>query len=677
MSNNTDRKESSSSYFHSSPPHRPFEGIPVFAFKGFAWSHCLAFCGIDIDQDKSPLTKKRINDGYKRAALMMHPDKCSASPQQSEFATRMFQKLKDCRIELLNQVDLAERNYLASSALSSHNNTSRYVYKPPPGSERFTLRPTKRQAPPTQQEEASSTFFTENKRSKHGDGEPPQTFPRPFPHPWPPSPPQQQQQQQPTPQQPPFPSPLQQQPSPQQQQPFRQQPPFPSPLQQQQPPSPQQPAPQPTPQQQPFRQQPPFPSPLLQQQQPSPQQQQQQQPHKPKPEDEKEEDRKSSVKLYRSNLEADLSVMQNRTEAVFKKYDSNFNAAFVVTAAPTAGAAEGGGGAAATHIHNNDHINDHSKKIIIGTFFDLVKREEQSIINSRPLTFGKRKPSDIIDLPSRLKDEFVSLLMESLTSNSVFIIIKSSLQGVAKNRIHPLLNDFMPKGELGRKATYLRQQNALQKMKSLIKSQTLPLVDKLIQQNDTKFKPLIRTVVQHLGTIEKQYLEDNHNKQLAATLAKEAADASVAAYAAMVAIRNAEESMNAKKKLLGEQQAPSTDFWDHQRCSHQSFFFNDGDDDVFNLQRDIQLYEKQVQESTQEYDRRKKEEEDKKNESDRLLKTIAENKAKKSALLAELQTIVGSVHTLMLEHKNLIASIHHDISTLCFDCKHELLNKHR
>ena len=629
MSNNTDRKESSSSYFHSSPPHRPFEGIPVFAFKGFAWSHCLAFCGIDIDQDKSPLTKKRINDGYKRAALMMHPDKCSASPQQSEFATRMFQKLKDCRIELLNQVDLAERNYLASSALSSHNNTSRYVYKPPPGSERFTLRPTKRQAPPTQQEEASSSFFTENKRSKHGDGEPPQTFPRPFPHPWPPSPPQQQQQQQP----------------------FRQQPPFPSPLQQQ-PPSPQQqqPAPQPTPQQQ---------------------------PHKPKPEDEKEEDRKSSVKLYRSNLEADLSVMQNRTEAVFKKYDSNFNAAFVVTAAPTAGAAEGGGGAAATHIHNNDHINDHSKKIIIGTFFDLVKREEQSIINSRPLTFGKRKPSDIIDLPSRLKDEFLSLLMESLTSNSVFIIIKSSLQGVAKNRIHPLLNDFMPKGELGRKATYLRQQNALQKMKSLIKSQTLPLVDKLIQQNDTKFKPLIRTVVQHLGTIEKQYLEDNHNKQLAATLAKEAADASVAAYAAMVAIRNAEESMNAKKKLLGEQQAPSTDFWDHQRCSHQSFFFNDGDDDVFNLQRDIQLYEKQVQESTQEYDRRKKEEEDKKNESDRLLKTIAENKAKKSALLAELQTIVGSVHTLMLEHKNLIASIHHDISTLCFDCKHELLNKHR
>ena len=638
MSNNTDRKESSRGYFHSTPPP-PFERIPIELFNDFTWKYCLAFCGIEIDQYNTPVTKQQIKEGFKQAALMMHPDKCNANPQQFEFANKMSQKLIVLRRWLLQYVEAAEKNN------NQESSSTRYVYNPPPGSERFTLRPTKRQAPPTQQEEASSSFFTENKRSKHGDGEPPQTFPRPFPHPWPPSPPQQQQQ-------PPFPSPLQQQPSPQQQQPFRQQPPFPSPLQQQQPPSPQQqqPAPQPTPQQQ---------------------------PHKPKPEDEKEEDRKSSVKLYRSNLEADLSVMQNRTEAVFKKYDSNFNAAFVVTAAPTAGAAEGGGGAAATHIHNNDHINDHSKKIIIGTFFDLVKREEQSIINSRPLTFGKRKPSDIIDLPSRLKDEFLSLLMESLTSNSVFIIIKSSLQGVAKNRIHPLLNDFMPKGELGRKATYLRQQNALQKMKSLIKSQTLPLVDKLIQQNDTKFKPLIRTVVQHLGTIEKQYLEDNHNKQLAATLAKEAADASVAAYAAMVAIRNAEESMNAKKKLLGEQQAPSTDFWDHQRCSHQSFFFNDGDDDVFNLQRDIQLYEKQVQESTQEYDRRKKEEEDKKNESDRLLKTIAENKAKKSALLAELQIVVGSVHTLMLEHKNLIASIHHDISTLCFDCKHELLNKHR
>ena len=141
------------------------------------------------------------------------------------------------------------------------------------------------------------------------------------------------------------------------------------------------------------------------------------------------------------------------------------------------------------------------------------------------------------------------------------------------------------------------------------------------------------------------------------------------------AARNAEESLQSKKKLLQEEDL-STAFWDHQRGSHQSFFFNDGED-VFNLLQDIEQYEKQAKESAKEHDKRKAEAEGKKNRSEQLLKAIEDNKLKKAELVAGIESAVDRIHKLMLAHKTLIASVHHDISTMYSECKRELSNKHR
>jgi len=215
------------------------------------------------------------------------------------------------------------------------------------------------------------------------------------------------------------------------------------------------------------------------------------------------------VSLYRNSLEGDCGNLIS----MFKRLSTNYSKyyEFFFDEATTS----------SSSIMMTSTTEEGQQLRSYCIFMRLLKNEFKAVNESKPDAFKTLTDHPMGSLQhSENEEERLELLAQKMNFLVEVKDLITSLENLVKRRILPLLKDFMPKGDKGRRPTFLAQQDTLRKMEQLVTGKMIPRLENLSQK--PAFKTCIRTILQKYNDYIKMQNEDSNLQQMVLSKSKEA-----------------------------------------------------------------------------------------------------------------------------------------------------------